>query len=177
MDLAEVYRRHFKFVWRCLKRLGVADEQIDDAVQEVFLVVHHKLADFDGESEVTTWLYAIALRIARRSHRAHFKERSRKVEDSAETLELTAGTLGRAPEDSERLALAQRILMKMDQAKREVFVLAVIEGLSAPEIAPILGVPINTVYSRVRAARSAFAEHLREMNDGTVDSSRTPRSR
>ena len=60
-----VFVHHFDFVWRSLGRLGVPPEGIEDAAQDVFLVVHRRLADFEGRSSLTTWLYGIALRVAR----------------------------------------------------------------------------------------------------------------
>ena len=62
--LAEVYRAHVGFVWRVLRRLGVEDAALEDVVHDVFLVVHRRLADFEGRSAVTTWLYGIARRVA-----------------------------------------------------------------------------------------------------------------
>ena len=65
---------------------------------------------------------------------------------------------------NERLELAQRALARLDDAKREVFVFACIEGMSAPEIASLVGVPLNTVYSRLRAARQAFAQAVASLS-------------
>ncbi len=163
-DLSSVYADHFKFVWRCLKSLGVPEQQLDDAVQEVFLVVGSKIDSFDGRHEITTWLYAIALRIARRSRRQSARQRARflSAEDAAEQStddESHALTL----EKRQKLSLAQRALEELDEPKREAFVLSAIEGLSAPEMVPILGVPLNTVYSRIRAAKKAFTARVREL--------------
>src|SRR5438477_9556731 len=70
-SFAEAYAAHFRYVWRCLRSLGVRDGSLDDAVQDVFLVVERKLSGFDGRAELRTWLYAISLRVARRyRHRA-----------------------------------------------------------------------------------------------------------
>lgn len=164
-DLSVVYAEHFKFVWRCLKSLGVPEQHLDDAVQEVFLVVGSKLESFDGRHEITTWLYAIALRIARRSRRHSARQRARflSTEEAAaeETGDGDSSTL--ALEKRQQLSLAQRALEELDEPKREAFVLAAIEGLSAPEMVSILGVPLNTVYSRIRAAKKAFTARVREL--------------
>lgn len=164
-DLAEVYATHFRYVWRCLRSLGVPEATIDDAVQEVFLVVQRKLPAFDGGAELRTWLYAIVLRVARR-HRvqaardAHRFQSNETSSDDFETASKDASNadLRRDVEHNERLALAQRALASLDDIKREVFVLACVEGMSAPEIASLTQVPLNTVYSRLRAARHSFAE-------------------
>jgi RNA polymerase sigma-70 factor, ECF subfamily len=154
---ADVYAQHFKYVWRCLRSLGVTDQALDDAVQDVFMVVQRKLAAFDHKAQLRTWLYAIALRVARRYRTKAAKAAQKLVdEDSAVEEHSDAAVPSEALEHGERLELAQRALKALDDDKREAFVLACIEQMSAPEIAGITGLPLNTVYSRVRAARLAF---------------------
>ena len=163
LDLATVYEAHFRYVWRCLRSLGVRDSQLEDALQDVFIVVQRRLPEFDGRAELSTWLYAIALRIARK-----YRERARREPASLEAArerdsELprpTAGEGGDRALERERLALARRALSSLDDDKREVFVLARVEQMSAPEIADVLGIPLNTVYSRLRAARLAFEAEI-----------------
>ena len=164
-DIDKVYAEHFRFVWRCLRALGVRDAGLDDAVHDVFLVVQQKLDDFDGKAALTTWLYAIALRVARRARAAARKDAWRYAEvdgdESLADVAVAAGALTnehpeRLLERGEQLALARRALNRLDDDKREVFVLAQIEQMSAPEIAEITGAPLNTVYSRIRAAKLVF---------------------
>jgi RNA polymerase sigma-70 factor (ECF subfamily) len=151
-SLAEVYEANFQYVFRCLRSLGVRSDLLDDALQDVFIVVQDKLAYFDGRCQLRTWLYAIGLRVARR-YRARAAREHRQ--DDVEQL-CCAGDADWSLEQRERWALAQRALAALDDDKREVFVLAHVEQMSAPEIAEIIGLPVNTVYSRLRAARSAF---------------------
>jgi len=162
-DLATVYEAHFRYVWRCLRSLGVRDSQLDDALQDVFLVVQRKLADFDGGAELRTWLYAIALRIARKYRERRQREPASLDEpsDPAPGPEpaLTGSAEG-ALLSNERLALAHAILATLSDDQREVFVLARVEQMSAPEIASVIGIPLNTVYSRLRAARLAFEAEI-----------------
>jgi RNA polymerase sigma-70 factor (ECF subfamily) len=162
-DLSAVYEAHFRYVWRCLRSLGVHDAHVDDALQDVFVVAARKLEAFDGGAALRTWLYAIALRIARK-----YRERLRKEPaslDGARESEpelMLAATAEAAALQSERLALAHDILETLSDEQREVFVLARVEQMSAVEIADVVGVPLNTVYSRLRASRLAFeAEVLR----------------
>jgi RNA polymerase sigma-70 factor (ECF subfamily) len=163
--IAEIYDAHFRFVWRCLRSLGVPDAALDDALQDVFVVVQRKLSTFEGRSELRTWLYAIALRIGRR-YRARARLDGGGVELQEE--EPFAGGDGESVlEQTERLALARSALDALDDEKREVFVLAQVEQMSAPEIAAITGVSVNTVYSRLRAARSAFAAEVRRIEART----------
>src|SRR6185436_10715384 len=72
LDLSAVYEAHFRYVWRCLRSLGVHDAQVDDALQDVFVVVQRRLPEFDGGAQLRTWLYAIALRVSRK-----YRERAR----------------------------------------------------------------------------------------------------
>ena len=151
-SLADVYEANVDYVFRCLRSLGVRGPALDDAIQDVFIVVQDKLAVFDGRGQLRTWLYAIALRVARR-YRTRFAIEASKFVDG-EPLSHADGE--HAIEQAERLSLARRALDRLDDDKREIFVLGHIEQMSAPEIAEITGLPVNTVYSRLRAARLAF---------------------
>jgi RNA polymerase sigma-70 factor (ECF subfamily) len=164
-DVSEVYEAHFRYVWRCLRSLGVREAQLDDALQDVFIVVQRRLPDFDGRVALSTWLYAIALRVARKA-----RERSRrdalKAGADAESDEAPAphADAEAALQHSQRLLLARAALESLDDDKREVFVLAHVEQMSAPEMARVIGVPLNTVYSRLRAARQAFAHEVQRLS-------------
>lgn len=161
-----IYDAHFRYVWRCLRSLGVNAAALDDAVQDVFIVVQRKLSSFEGRSELATWLYGIALRVARRYRaraRAEMAPRA-ELDDVEVAHDVTAEV---ELEQSERLGLARRALEALDDEKREVFVLSQVEQMSAPEIAAIIGVPLNTVYSRLRAARAAFAAEVRRIQART----------
>jgi RNA polymerase sigma-70 factor, ECF subfamily len=169
-DLAAVYEAHFRYVWRCLRSLGVRDAQLDDALQDVFVVVQRKLGEFDGGAALRTWLYAIALRIARK-----YRERLRREpasldqarDEARESPELVTSSGEGALLSNERLALAHAVLATLSDDQREVFVLARVEQMSAPEIASVVGVPLNTVYSRLRAARLAFEAEVARRRDST----------
>jgi RNA polymerase sigma-70 factor (ECF subfamily) len=162
LDLATVYEAYFRYVWRCLRSLGVRDSQLEDALQDVFIVVQRRLPEFDGRAAVRTWLYAIALRVARK-----YRERARREPASLEAAreqdpesDTASETGGDREQQNERLLLARRALASLDDDKREIFVLARVEQMSAPEIASILRIPLNTVYSRLRAARLAFEAEI-----------------
>jgi len=163
--ITEVYEKHFRYVWRCLRSLGVREAQLDDALQDVFVVVQRRLAEFDGQVALSTWLYAIALRVARK-----YRDRARR--DAAPEAASAAGSEAPSPHGdaeaalhcSERLLLARAALESLPDEKREVFVLAQVEQMSAPEMATVLSVPLNTVYSRLRAARQAFAAEVQRLS-------------
>ena len=159
-DFDTVYSQHVGFVWRVLRGMGVPDAGIEDAVQDVFVVVHRRLHEFDGRHAVRTWLFAIAYRVAadhrRRLRRAH----AHAHEPLAERLRDRAPSPADAAERNESLRLLDELLDGMSDDKRAVLVLAELEGMTAPEIAQITGVGINTVYTRLRRARIELTEAL-----------------
>jgi RNA polymerase sigma-70 factor, ECF subfamily len=147
-----VYRAHFRFVWRSLRRLGVPERDVPDAVQELFVVVHRKLAELDGKGRMTTWLYAIALRVA--------SDRRRRAAERREVLgeapERTSHHAAEATELDDRRALLEQALDAMPLEQRAVFTLFELEGMQGGEIAALLDVPVATVHSRLRLARATF---------------------
>jgi RNA polymerase sigma-70 factor (ECF subfamily) len=158
LDIEAVYRDHHDFVWRSLRRLGVPTEQVDDAVQEVFLAAARRLADFEQRSALSTWLFAIALRVAHRLRRTEHRHR-RRVEALGASVPVAASEPHRRTEAADTL---HRLLDLLDDEKRIVFVLVELEGFTAPEIADMLGVKLPTVYTRLRAARLRLEQALAE---------------
>lgn len=155
LSVGNVYEQEASYVFRCLRSLGVRAAHVEDAVQDVFLVVHDKLAYFDGNARLRTWLYAIVIRVARR-----YRERQARETD-AEAEELMADhNAEHVLLSREKLELARLALSALSDAKREVFVLSEIELLTAPEISSITFTPLNTVYARLRAARSEFERRV-----------------
>ena len=150
-----LYAAHFDFVWRSLKHMGLLDAVIDDAVQDTFVVAHRRLSDFAERSSPRTWLFGIALRVAR-DYRRSRSRRERLLEAFGWRPEPKVQT----PYDHTVRAEASRVLRNFLQAlpeeQRAVFVLADVEQMTAPEIAETLGVKLNTVYSRLRVSRIAF---------------------
>jgi RNA polymerase sigma-70 factor, ECF subfamily len=152
----ELYDQHFDFVWRSLRRLGVPPADLQDVAQEVFLVVHRRLPHFEARSKVTTWLFSISLHAARdRRRRAHVR---REVADATLVEELVdrGADASLLLERRQDLELFEAALMSMDLEQRAVFTLFELEGVSGPEIAEALEIPLGTVYSRLRLAREAF---------------------
>jgi RNA polymerase sigma-70 factor (ECF subfamily) len=153
----QVYEEHVRFVWRSLRRLGVPYEDCDDAVQDVFLIVHRKLGEFRPEAPIKYWIFRLSAGIA-----SDHRRRRRRKEPPRSDEEAVDPRLGPA-ELAERTAAARlirEVLQELDDTKREIFVLADLEQMTAPEIAQTLEMPLNTVYSRLRRARSDFEEAL-----------------
>jgi RNA polymerase sigma-70 factor (ECF subfamily) len=164
-DFAQVYDEHVRFVWRTLRRLGVPDDDCDDALQDVFLIVHRKLGEFRPEAPIQHWLFRLAAGIARDHRRARRRKDPRQHGlTPVSGDEEVADARERGPlEAAERTAAARLIrdlLQQLDEAKREVFILADLEQMTAPEISEVLELPQNTVYSRLRRARIEFEEAL-----------------
>lgn len=157
LDLATVYRDHYEFVWRAVRRLGAPEAHVDDAVQDVFLVVHRRLADFEGRSQLKTWLFGIAMRVVK-DHRRKTQRMDRRHQ-SAPRPEPDAGP-DEHVQRRQAVELLDQLLEELDDDKRAVFVMAEIENMTAPEIAETLGVKLNTVYSRLRLARKRFERAL-----------------
>lgn len=151
-----LYRDHFDFIFRNLCRLGVPRAQAEDALQDVYIVVLRRLADFQPGTSERAWLFAIAVRVAsdyRRSQR-------RKGTDPWPEADLPASRAEDPFEGAARGEAVARLhacLGQLDDDKRAVFVMTELEQMSAPEIAAALQLNLNTVYTRLRAARQAFA--------------------
>lgn len=160
----EVYAAHARFVWRVLRGMGVREAGIDDAVQDVFIVVHRRLAEFDGQSALSTWLFAIAYRVACDHRRKHKRQ---SAHDSLESDAVQRAS-GDAPSPAESAEQAQRLralhdaLDALDDEKRALIVLAELEEQTVPQIAALTGTSVNTVYTRLRRARLELQAALLE---------------
>jgi RNA polymerase sigma-70 factor (ECF subfamily) len=146
----ELFHAHASFVWRVLRRLGISDTDVEDACQEVFVVAHRRLDGFEGRSSVQTWLYGICVRVGgahRRRARVHELPASAHHEQAADAPQEDEVALREA-----RVEL-DRMLDRLDDEKRAVFVLFEIEELPMIEVAEAVGCPLQTAYSRLHAAR------------------------
>jgi RNA polymerase sigma-70 factor (ECF subfamily) len=160
----DVYREHAAFVWRVLRRLGVPEADAEDVTQEVFLVVLKKLENFAHRSSLRTWLYGIAYRSAS-EHRRRAHVRS---EVPTEAPDVGAADAPQ-PESLDRKRARERldaILAQLDGDKRAVFVFYEIEELAMSEVAEIVGCPVQTAYSRLRAAREHVEAAARRLAAG-----------
>jgi len=154
----EVYRSEFPFVWRSARRLGVRDGSLDDVVQEVFVVVHRRLADFEGRSSLRTWLFGITLRVVR-DHRRGVARRDPGTSVDPDTISAAGGP-GDDAEKAQAVRTLHALLDEMHDERREVFVMAELEQMTMPEIADALGINLNTAYGRLRIARQDFEQGL-----------------
>jgi len=157
-DFDALYEAHFDFVWRSLRRLGVPPALAEDAAQDTFIVVHRKIQDLREDASAKAWLFAIALRVA------HDYRRTAKRKGTISHDVDTEASREQGPFDHTAKAEAGRrleaFLTTLDEDKRAAFVLAELEGMSVPEISQALDANLNTVYSRLRAARLRFVDYL-----------------
>ncbi|HSD86068.1 MAG TPA: RNA polymerase sigma factor [Kofleriaceae bacterium] len=159
-DLEVVYQEEFAYVWRTLQRLGIAGNDVEDLVHEVFVVVHRRLADYDPGRPIRPWLFGIAVRIA-----AKHRRRPRHRVEVLTEVDVAAPDSGA----DEQLATHQarnrllKLLDVLDLNRRAVLIMSDIDGCPVPEIATALQIPLNTAYSRLRSARQQLAEASRRL--------------
>jgi RNA polymerase sigma-70 factor (ECF subfamily) len=156
IDAGTLFRRHAAFVASFLARIGIDRPELDDVVQEVFMIAHRRGGFQAGPARPTTWLADIAIRVAANRRRA--RRRARVAPDEEKVARQAAGdpTPVEAIDARRSLDRVQRALEAVDEDKRAVFVLYELEGESCEAIAAGLGIPIGTVYSRLHAARKKF---------------------
>jgi len=161
-DFDAVYDEHFPFVWRTAGRMGVAEDALDDVCQEVFVVVHRRLAEFEGRSSLKTWIFGILhnvvlvhLRALSRKSPAHRSEAP--LVDPETLVDAAAGPYEHLS-NAEAGAIAQSILDQLDEDKRTVLILVELEEMSVTEVAEATGTNVNTAHARLRAARKQFTQ-------------------
>jgi RNA polymerase sigma-70 factor (ECF subfamily) len=159
---ASIYEQYFDFVWASARRLGVAAAAMDDVVQEIFIVIHGRLHTLEKPESLRSWIYGVVRRTVSDHHRSQRNRdaSSGRIAAEGELLQTPPATPLDLTEQNDQVKLLWSLLREIDEAKREVFVLAEIEEMTVPEIAEALEIPLNTAYSRLRAARQAFEAGL-----------------
>lgn len=174
----EVYREHFRFVWRSVRRMGVDVALVEDIVQDAFVIVHRRLGEFEGRSSMKTWLYGILRRVVADHLRTLRRKPAHGPSRTPEELGAIADPCSRGPdvcaEHSEQISLVRRLLAGLDEDKREVLMLAELEGMTMAEISEALEVNANTVSSRLRAARREFELALERWSQQHRSTEATP---
>lgn len=155
-----IYDAHFSFLERVSRRLGTPDAELDDVVQETFIIAFRKLRSFEG-GRFSTWLYRIAANVISGRHRR------RRIRDAFSSLfgaseQPSAPSPDRVYESREAQAQVAEVLAAMPFKKREVFALYELEGLSGDEIAERLGCKVDTVWTRLHYARKDFERIARK---------------
>lgn len=160
LSFEDVYETYFNPIWRYLSRCGIAHRHLEDIAHDVFVVVLRRLPDFDPNRPIKPWLYGIAFRVASEHIR---RKGNHEALDATLDPPDTRSNIDETLCEQETRALVWRALAKLDPERRQVFVLHEIEEIAAPAIAEIVGIPLNTVYSRLRVARQRFAQTIRAL--------------
>lgn len=157
LEFDAVYRAQVGAVWRALSGLGVRGADLHDACQEVFLVVHRRLPEFDGRHKVSTWIHAICINVA-----YAWRRRAAKREPlvDADATATTAHDPERELSAREAADALRRLLDVLDDDKRAIFVLYEVGEMSMREVAEAVGCPLQTAYSRYHAARKLLDREL-----------------
>jgi RNA polymerase sigma-70 factor (ECF subfamily) len=153
----EIFQQHGRFLWRTLMNLGVPGHDAQDLCQEVMLTVHRRLPDFDGRS-LRGWLYGICVRMA-----SDYRKSARVRREVSEPEPPDVGLEAQQPEQVEqarRLGRVLEALKLLSEDKRTAFVLYEVEELTLAEVSEAVGAPLQTVYSRIKAARDALRLEL-----------------
>jgi RNA polymerase sigma-70 factor (ECF subfamily) len=156
-----VFEREFDYVWGSLRRLGVHARDLEDVAQEVFVQVHRRIDVYDPARPIRPWLFAFALRCA-----SDWKRLARhRVEVLGVDREPAAATPrpDMVLEQAEDVRLVLCALEQIEIERRAVFILHDLDECPMREIAGSLGIPFNTGYSRLRAAREDFTAAVRRL--------------
>lgn len=153
---------HYDFVWRSLRRLGVAEASADDEAQKVFCVFARRAGEVPSGKE-KTFLFGVVIRTAQASRRT--VARRAEVTDDAGLAELPADAPGpdQLLEEARARALLDRLIAAMPMDLRTVFILYELEDMTMADIATTLSLPPGTVASRLRRAREVFRALARDV--------------
>ena len=167
-ELRALYVAHAPLVWRTLRRLGVADAQLDDAVQDVFLVVHRRWLKFEQRSSVKTWIVGIAVRVAKDYRRTQLRH-ARRIDQLAAAL-ASESDLSSSPSDATERREASRLLYCLLAALpddlRDILVLVEIEEFTVREASEALGIRLRTGQRRLHAAIEAISAAVSDYVSG-----------
>ncbi len=164
VEIRSLVREHAEYVWRALRHLGVSEANVEDASQDVFVVVHRRLGDFRGDSSIKTWIYGICVRVA-----SEYRRRARVIREVPEAEPPALAEPARQDaqlETRQSLERLARILDQLDDEKRAVFVLYELEELTMTDVAKAVDCPLQTAYSRLHAARRFVLEAAAKAEEG-----------
>jgi RNA polymerase sigma-70 factor (ECF subfamily) len=170
VDVAALFRAHERDVMRWAARLGGLEIDVDDVVQEVFLVANRRMRSFDGRAAVTTWLFRTTAKVVLAARRKQRLRRwlSRTPEAAVATMSTAGPTPGEAFERRREIADVYRVLDLLPEKQRRVLILFEIEGLSTQEIAALVGAKVATVRVWLFRARARFLEERERSLDAVT---------
>lgn len=148
-----LYREHWEYVWRCLRCMWIADKDLPDATQKVFVQVYRQIEHHDPKVPVRAWLFGFARNIVREQRRAHRRKGGLDALPEDDLFADEAPDPAARAERAEALREAAKILGQLTPERREVFIMTERLDMTAAEIGAALGVSPNTISSRLGAAR------------------------
>jgi RNA polymerase sigma-70 factor (ECF subfamily) len=157
LDFLAVYEELFPFVWRVARRRGIPEAMLDDVCQDVFVIVHRRLHEFEGRSSLKTWVYGILNNVVLMHHRTTKRRSPEPADLDTELIVDEAPGPADAASDAQAARIAHAMLGLLPEEQRAIFVLVELEGMTVPEAVEAEQININTGYARLRAARAAFA--------------------
>lgn len=158
----DLFDRDYSYVWHSLRRLGVAERDVDDIANEVFVRVHKSFHDYDPTRPSRPWLFAFCARLAS-DYRRLARHRFESSLDAGDAVHSVSARSDEQVALGEKRALVLEALEALDDERRQVFVLHELDELAIPEVARALNIPVPTAYTRLRAARKTFAETVRRL--------------
>lgn len=161
LDVEDVFRTHFGYVFNTLRRLGVREADLPDLTHDVFVVVHRKSDHYDPTRPLKPWLFGIAANAAA-DYRRRASHRRERMDDDPEAWDETTPVDEKLAKQ-ERRDLVIEALRSVDESRLPVFVMHEIDGVAMPEVAEALGIPLNTGYSRLRLARDEFKAAVKRL--------------
>jgi RNA polymerase sigma-70 factor (ECF subfamily) len=159
-EFEALYDEQFAFVWRSLRSFGVSQASLEDATQDVFVVVYRRFGAWEQLPSLRAWLHGVARRVAA-SRRRTDQRHHRKLEALPRAENVHA--IDERVDARQQLTRIAAAIDALAPERREVYVLAEIEGMRPPEIAAVLGCKLNTVYSRLRRAREQLSAALTQL--------------
>lgn len=161
LTTGEIFDAYAPFVLRMVRRLGVSESDREDVAQEVFIVIHRKLGQFDHTCSLKTWIFAITRRVvAGYKRKAHFRK---------EVVSKTTPEGATSPEEAEtssQMDLLRQSLDRLSEKQRSVFILYELEGLSMNEVSKAVGCPLFTAHTRLRTARKKILAFYKQVENG-----------
>jgi RNA polymerase sigma-70 factor (ECF subfamily) len=169
-EFSAVFDAEFSYVWATLRRLGVRPSDVEDVTHDVFVHVYRRFEELDPNRPVRPWLFAFAYRVAS-DYRRLARHRCEVLDDakdgSAPRLVVAAVSTEPLPDAAllrgEAEALVHLALESIEPDRRAVFVLHELDECPIPEVARVLGIPLNTAYTRLRTARAEFSAAVKRL--------------
>ena len=163
IDFQQLYIEYKRKIYGTVHKVVGPSTELDDIVQIVFLEIHRSLPKYRGQAQLSTWIYRITVNVALQ----HIRKRKRRrvflfFSDEEREVENAGFDLIPRYEHRDIMKRLYQLLDKLTEKKRVVFVLHELEGMSLEDVAALCDIPVNTVRSRLHAARTELVARMRK---------------